>query len=348
MATLKDVAKRAGVSIATVSYVLNNRTDKVSDEVAQRVRQVVKELNYSPNMMAKALRMNKTNILGVLSEDITTYQVNNIIQGINQVAEEKNYQMVLADLGLSEKIWNGKFQDYSLVLNHQKEIEEKLKIFKSAGVRGIIYVGMHDRDVTGLVNTDIPLAYAYCYTNKLNDIAVDSDNEHISLEVVDKMIIKGHRRIGLISGPIDSIPAYRRLIGYQRALMHAGIAMDPDLIVYGNWGEKSGYIGGKKLMELADPPTAIFCMNDWMALGVMRALREKKISVPEQVAIVGFDNIDICEFVNPRLTSVSVPLLEIGREVTKTIIASIEDGNVDFTHKDLKCKLDEKESFRSC
>ena len=191
MATLKDVAKRAGVSTATVSYVLNDKLDKVSPEVTERIREVMKELDYQPNMMARALRSRKTNIIGVLSEDVTTFQVSSVLKGINQAADEMKYQIILGDLALSDKIWNGRIQDYTQVVNYREEIREKLNIFRAAGVSGVIYVGMHNRDVSNLLNTDMPLVYAYCYTKEEGDITVDCDNQVISRELTEKMAQKG-------------------------------------------------------------------------------------------------------------------------------------------------------------
>ena len=347
MATLKDVAKKAGVSTATVSYVLNGRLDKVGPEVTKRVQEVMKELGYQPNMMARALRSRKRNIIGVLSEDVTTFQVSSILKGINQAADEMKYQIILGDLALSDKIWNGRIQDYSQVISYQEEIQEKLNIFRAAGVSGVIYVGMHNRDVSGLLNTDMPLVYAYCYTKEEEDITVDCDNQVISCQLVEKMLHKGHRRIGLISGPVDSIPTYRRMMGYQEALMQSGITFDPSLIAYGNWSDGSGYTACMELLALENPPTAIYCMNDWMALGAMKALKEKNIAVPRQVEIAGFDDIDLCGFVEPPLTSVELPMTEIGREAAQIVVDLIHGKKVDDRHRELSCCLKERESFQS-
>ena len=183
MTTLKDVAKRAGVSTATVSYVMNQRTNKVSESVAAKVRKAARELGYQPNMAARALRSNKSNIIGVISEDIATYQVNNIVQGINQEADAQNYHIFLGDLNLNGKIWHDGIQDYGKVFDYRSQIQDKIDIFRTIGVAGIIYAGMHDRDVTGLVQTDIPLVYAYSYTQNEQDYMVDNDNQQVSMEV---------------------------------------------------------------------------------------------------------------------------------------------------------------------
>lgn len=346
MATLKEVAQLVGVSTATVSYVLNNKSNKVSKDVTDKVWKAVKELNYQPNLTARALRSNKSRIIAVLSEDITSYQVNNIVKGINQVANEQKYQIILGDLGLSEKIWNGKKQDYSKVVEYSDEIQNNLAIFKTAGVGGVIYVGMHNRDVTGLLHTEIPLVYSYCYTNKETDIAIDCDNQMVSATLVRQMIEKGHKRIGLISGPVDSVPAYKRLMGYQTSLMNGFIPMDPQLVTYGNWSDTSGYEACKQLFTVDNPPTAIFCMNDWMALGAYKFLKEKDIKIPQDVEIVGFDDIDLCQYMEPKLTSVEMPLAEIGREAAEIMIKIMEEGKVDSYNKELKCRIKERESFQ--
>lgn len=345
MATLKDVAERAGVSTATVSYVLNNRDKKISDQVAQRVRAAVAELEYQPNMAARALRSNKSNVIGIISEDITTYQVNNIVQGIIQAADSKNYQILLGDLSLNNKIWHDGFQDYSKVMEYRNEIQEKIRIFKTAGVGGIIYVGMHDRDITGLIQTELPLVYAYSYTQNEEDYMVNSDNQKIATQAVEALIQDGNKRVGLISGPVDSVPAFKRLMGYQTALMNAGIPLDPGLITYGNWSDESGALACRKLMELKEPPTAIFCMNDWMAAGAMRTLKEMGKRPGKDVSLIGFDNITLCDYVEPGLTSIGVPLTEIGGEAVLKIIALIGGEDVAVHREELPCRMIERETF---
>lgn len=345
MTTLKDVARKAGVSTATVSYVLNNSDKKVSEKVAQRVREAARELDYRPNMAARTLRLSKTNIIGIISEDVTTYQVSNILQGINQVADQENYQIILSDLNLNEKVWTGECQDYTRVENYREEIREKIRIFQVAGAVGIIYIGMHDRDITGLFQTDMPLVYAYCYTRSKKDYMVNADNQKITVQAVEAMIRKGHRRIGLISGPVESVPAYKRLMGYQTALMQANIMLDPGLIAYGKWGVASGGMACRRLMEQPAPPTAIFCMNDLMAIGAMKVLKEKGFEIGVDVDIMGFDDIDTCDLVEPRLTTIRIPLSELGRAAAHKMICLIQDRETGEHQEELPCTLVERESF---
>ena len=185
MVTLKDVAERAGVSTATVSYVMNNKENKVSEGVAKKVRMAARELGYQPNIAARALRSSRSNIIGIISEDIATFQVNNIVQGINQTADRENYQILLGDLNLNSRIWRDGRQDYSLVMDYRDEIRDKVEIFRMVGACGIIYVGMHDRDITGLLQTDIPLVYAYSYTKNPGDYMVNNDNQRVTTRAPD-------------------------------------------------------------------------------------------------------------------------------------------------------------------
>ncbi len=341
MATLKDVAEKAGVSTAAVSYALNGRKGKVSEEVANRIREIAREMNYQPNLMAKALRSSKSNLIGVVVEDIATFQGSNLVKGINQYAGEHGYHLVLYDLGLMDKIG----VNYNKIFEFQEEIQSTTEIFRSAGAGGMIFVGTHDRDVTGLMQYHRPVVYAYSYSKNENDYMVGYDNYNISKEVVSQMIAGGHKRIGLISGTVDSMPAYQRLMGYQTALMEAGIPLDPSWIVSGNWSVTSGQEACGKLLELEKPPTAIFAMNDWMALGAVKELKRKGLHVPGDIELVGFDDTDASYVSDPGLTSVQVPLVEIGRKAAELAIRLMENKEIGKNRYELPCRLIVRETF---
>ncbi|MDO4293320.1 MAG: LacI family DNA-binding transcriptional regulator [Eubacteriales bacterium] len=341
MPTLKDVAERAGVSTATVSYVLNNRSGKVSEEVSERVRRVVKEMNYQPNMLAKALRSSRSNLIGVVVEDIATYQGSLLVKGINRYAGEHGYHLVLYDLGLMDKIRG----NYGEIFDFQEEVQSTLSIFRSAGANGVIFVGTHDRDLTGLIRDKDSVVYAYSYSREEKDYMVGYDNYEITRQVVGKMIRKGHRRIGLISGPVDSAPTYQRLMGYQAALMEEEIPLDPSLIVSGNWSLVSGREACRKLLAKKEPPTALFSMNDWMALGAMKELRSCGYRVPEEMELVGFDDSDIAYSSDPELSSIRIPLEEIGQKAAELAIRLIEKRADSVRKYELPCRLIQRGTF---
>lgn len=342
MATLKDVAERAGVSTATVSYVLNDRKDKVSPAMAKKVRKVAKEMNYQPNMMAKALRSSRSNLIGVIVEDIATFQGSNIIKGINQYAGAHGYHLVLYDLGLMDKIGS----NYDRLFEFQDEIQNTMDIFRSAGTSGMIFVSTHERDVTELIHDERPLVYAYCYSRKDKDYMVGYDNQHIAQEVVERMIKKGHKRIGLISGTEGSIPTCQRLAGYQEALKEAGITLDPSIITSGNWSTVAGEEACRKLLAMKEKPSAIFCMNDWMAAGAMKEIKKCGYRIPEDIEVVGFDNTDVGYISEPGLTTIQIPLVEIGMKAAELAISLMEKRPAEAKYHELSCELIIRESFQ--
>lgn len=226
---IKDIAQLAGVSAATVSYALND-SGRVSPEVKSRILSIAAENNYMPNLIAKSLRANRTYTIGVLVEDIKVLATSRIINGIQKYAESHGYQILLSDLGLWEKI----DCRYDEAVLYKDKIQAALGLFKSLQADGIIYIGMHDRNITGLLDTDKLIVYTYCYTENKSDYMVTYSND-IAYDMVKYLIDSGHRKIGLISGPINSTPSHKRLLGYQTALMEHGIELNLKYISVGNW-----------------------------------------------------------------------------------------------------------------
>lgn len=342
--TLKDVAAKAGVSTATVSYVLNNRTDKVSEEVADRVRKIAQEMHYKPNIMAKALRSSNTNLIGVMVEDIATTQGSYLVKGINKYAGEHGYHLILYDLGLMDKIG----AEYNRIFDFRAEIDTTMDIFQSVGVAGVIFVGTHDRDLTGLIRADRPIVYAYSHSTDEKDYVVRYDNKNISYDAVSKMIKKGHKKIGIISGDMDSWPVRQRMEGYTAALEEHGIPIEKAMITFGNWSIDSGVAACLSMLALKERPTAIFAMNDWMAIGAIREIKKCGYRIPEDIEIIGFDNTDAAGFlVEPGLSTIQIPLEEIGMKAAEFAIAQIEKKEVEQRCYEFPCELIERETFRT-
>ncbi|MBB6284161.1 LacI family DNA-binding transcriptional regulator [Geobacillus subterraneus] len=342
MVTLKDIAERAGVSTATVSYVLNNKGN-VSEETRRRVLSILNELEYKPNQIAKSLKTRKTSTVGVIVEDITVFNAPEIVDGINEYAEEHRFSIILTNLRLYKRIGN----NFSDVEKYKSLITNALDSLLSKQVDGIIYIGVHPRDVTGLIpQIDKPLVYTYCFAN--SSYSVNYDDELASFEATSYLIEKGHRRIALISGLIDSIPAHKRFNGYHDAIMKYQLPFDPLYVKTGDWSYESGYKMAKDLLSQKIPPTAILAMNDLMAGGVLEACRELKIRVPEDISVVGFDNRECSMYYTPRLTTMDLPLREMGSISMEKILRLLSDGGelVELNTK-LKCRLIERESVSS-
>jgi LacI family transcriptional regulator len=305
---IKELSKLAGVSVATVSYVLND-SGNVGEETRQKVLKLAKEYNYKPNSVAKSLRTNKSNTIGVLVEDITVWFVPEIIKGIHSFADSNGKNIILNDLGLFSKIGN-RFDD---IVKYKDYINEKLSLLLSTQVDGIIYVGMHDRNIDNVIKKiDKPIVFVYCYTDNSDDAYVTYDNTEISYKIGEMLVRKGHKNIATICGTYDSKASYKRFCGFKKALYDQGVEIKNNYIKFGNWETTPGYNCAKELLMMEERPSAIFAFNDLMAAGALRAARELKISVPEELSIVGFDDRELSSYTSPMLSSVKLPLEDMG------------------------------------
>lgn len=342
MVTLKDIADRANVSSATVSYVLNDSA-QISKETRERVLKVVEELNYKGNKIAKSLRINKTNTLGVIVEDMTVFNSPRIIDGINEYVEQKGFHIILSNLRLNKKIDN----EFGKINNIASEIEENINDLLGRQIDGLIYIGEHPRDVTEIVATiDKPVVYTYCYTNREGDYSVNYDDKEAAYKATNYLIEAGHEEIAVISGLIDSNSTHQRLQGYHQALVDNNLIFDPDYIKTGDWKYETGY---KKCIELFSQkkvPTAIFAFNDLMAAGVIDAADEVGVGVPEKLSVIGFDNREFSSFCKPKLTTITLPLREMG-VTSAQILIDIINNKIKREKEEikLKCKLIERDSI---
>ena len=217
----------------------------------------------------------------------------------------------------------------------------------SKQVEGIIYVGAHCRDVSGLIDKlAIPVVYTYCYTDQESEISVIYDDELAAYEVTQYLIKMKHRQIAIITGPVDSIQSQERLKGYQRALYEPQILFNPEYLKIGNWERDSGYQAGYELLTLASRPSAIFAFNDVMAGGVIDAATELGLSIPGDLSLVGFDNRECSYSYTPKLTTMALPLNEIGKKAAELLIKQLShQGEKTYLQKQkLKCNLIERKS----
>lgn len=339
--TLKEIASMAGVSVATVSYVLNN-TAQVSDETRKKVEKIIKETGYRSNILAKSLRRNESFLVGVIVEDITVWHTAYIIDGINEIAEARGYNTILSNLRLLNKI-ESQFEHIS---NYQKDIDKALDVMIGMQVDGIIYVGMHDRKISHILqNIKKPVVYCYCYTEGEGS-SVRYSNEKTIYQMTQMLIEKGHKEFGVINGLKESEPASLRFDGFKKALKEAGILLKPENITCGNWKYREGREAAKKLLEKSDRPTAIVAMNDDMAVGVCDAAKELGFKIPDDISVTGFDNADIIQYVTPRITTVERPLQEMGHRSMELLFEGIKGTSVGDISITLPCTLIEGESVK--
>lgn len=324
---IKDVAEQAGVSVATVSRVLNN-SDSVKPDTFQKVMMVIEEMGYKPNAIARSLKVKNTKTIGIMIPDISSHFYPEVVRGIEDIANMYEYNVVLCNTDLKR----------------EKELKY-LDVLTEKQSDGIIYMS---NIITGQLaysfqNLKIPVVLISAEYGELPTVLID--NIAASKDMVKYLIEKGHKRIGMIAGQQnDYVAGISRVTGYYKALEEAGISVDEGLIAYGNYRFKSGYEGGKKLLTQENRPTAIFTASDEMALGVIRAATELKLSIPTDLAVAGFDNIDMAEKICPSLTTIAQPMYEMGAVGMRLLTKILNNEELEENKIILNYRLIERES----
>lgn len=349
MVSLNDIAKRAKVSVATVSNVLNS-TGKFSIKVKERVMLIAEELNYRPNMAAKTLKTSKSYLMGIVLEDITVSFVPEIIDGIEEYAEEHGYSIILNNLRLYRKV--GRRLENILVDLKQEEkildyIHGALDSMLSLGIAGMIYVGEHPRNVSILTQkVSIPLVHTICYSKFSTAYNVNYADQQGAYAAVKTLLDSGHKTIGVVSGPKESESTMRRMEGYKQGLLEADLQFDTDLIVYGTWEFESGYTKTKELLARRNDIDALFVMSDLMAYGASNYVNDSGLVIGKDISIIGFDNLLSNKTRQPTLASVSIPYHKIGRKAAEVLLNSIEKQVPTSSSIHLSCSVEAGESVR--
>ncbi len=338
--TIKEIARITGVSVATVSNIINHK-GRVGEDTRQRVEKAIREYHYTPNSVAKNLKTKTSRSIGVIAEDMTVFVMPEIIDGITECCEENDYQILLVNLRLYKK-----YSDTYYKTNHHREqVKAEIQKLISMQVDGIIYVAAHER-INDVIprNLSVPVVMAYSFSNRSEVPSVVVNDQGGAEKVTEYLLSKGHEKIGVIAGKKESFHTLSRLEGYQRALLRNHILYDPDYVVYGDWDRQSGYDAMDHLMS--NNPTAIFAMNDVMAGGVYDWLKEHDMVPGKDVAVVGYDDQVMSAYENPPLTTMGLPLRDIGYSAGEQMIGMLSDEgiHVGSGQIDVDCKLCERES----
>lgn len=325
MITISDVAKRAGVSIGTVSNVIN-KNGKVKKATAEIVLKAIDDLGYIPNTVAKSLKTSHTKIIGVLCEDVSAFSSGEIIDGICDYCEQNGYTITLCNLRVNRKVNHTvtfNYDELEASDSFQKDVLTNVNQLLATRVSGLIYIGVYPRDVKNVLPAlDIPVVYTYAYTT--NDDYCINYNDFQGAKLAVEFIIKNqHKDIAVISGSINSIPGHKRLLGYQTALMEHNLPFIPEYIRSGNWHYEDGYQQCQELLNLPKPPTAIFAMSDVMAYGAMNAAKDRGLHLPIDLSIHGFDDLELSSYTRPSLTTIGLPLKEMGLKSAESILKLI-------------------------
>ncbi|MEM7738045.1 MAG: LacI family DNA-binding transcriptional regulator [Deinococcota bacterium] len=332
--TSQQVADLAGVSRTTVSFVLNDTqlSKSISPETRNRVLRAAKELNYVPDAAARTLASGQTQTLGVVVADTQHLEVDAFIAKLlfklTDVSREHGFKMLIETV---DEIHGG---DAYQRLVSAKQIDGLLVVNPRAD----------DHALAEIVNSPFPVVLLGSMGNPNEYVVTHAPGAHL---VVDHLISLGHTRIAHISyGPMAYQSARLRLEQYQQRLEHANLPPDPELIRYGNFSAESGFEAMQSLLDLAQPPTAVFAGNDTIAFGVLAAIRERGLQVPEDVAVVGFDNLPLASYASPPLTTVQTSAIQQGQAGGEMLIQRIR-GEVAEQQRIIETKLIVRESCGS-
>lgn len=323
MATMKQVAERAGVSTSTVSHVIN-QTRAVSEDVRTRVLGVIDELGYIPNAMARSLKNDKSRTIGVSIPDNTNPSFAELLRGIEDAAFEVGYNIMLC---------NG-YEDARRQAAHLRSLSEKR-------IDGLILVAGAARGQLAplLASQRVPVVLADHEVPAVDTDFIGLDHEATGHAAACHLLGLGHSRIACVAGPRDEPRSLERVAGLRRALEEEGSALAPQYLIHGSPDCAGGHDAVRGLLALAAPPTAIFACNDLMALGGLCAAMEAGVAVPQQLSILGGDDLGMAAYSTPRLTSVSQPTYELGRQLTELLIARVRGNDGPLRRERLPGKL---------
>jgi LacI family transcriptional regulator len=321
--TIVEVAEKAGVSLGTVSRVINNDIH-VATETRERVLAVTRELGYVANRQARSLAGGKTNTIGVIVRDLGTGYIGEIIRGIDS---ELNLSGVDLVLYTTHRIVS-KEASYVTSLA-QGMVDGLLLVLPRSPVD---YIGT-------LMEHNFPFVLIDHQGTGTDCPAVGATNWQGSYNATEYLIKLGHQRIGFITGSMDLGCAEDRLQGYRSALRTHHISEDAELIYEGDFLQTDGYTGASALLDLPNPPTAIFASNDVMAMGVMDAVRNRGLRVPNDISVIGFDNIPQSAMVFPTLTTVQQPLEQMGRVATQMLLGILKNPEKESGRIELPTEL---------
>ncbi|MDX1636393.1 MAG: LacI family DNA-binding transcriptional regulator [Balneolaceae bacterium] len=329
-ATVEDVAKEADVSTATVSRVFSGSA-KVNEETTRRVLEAAKKLNYRPSRVARRLRAKHTKsmVIGLVVTDLQNPFFSEIARGVEDVAYANE---------------NG-----VIVCNSDEDPEKEsfyLDTLLDEQVSGLIMAptGKNTEYIRQINDRNIPVVFVDRFIPSLNVDTVTVDNLEGSYRAVKRLLDLGHRRIGIIGGIRGIYTTEQRFKGYRKALREQGITPEDELVIFMNSKEEGGIEGTRRLLALEHPPTAIFSTNNLMTLGCFEEMYRQKISVPGDIAIVGFDDMSWATALNPPLTAVRQPGYEQGKTATELLLKRLKNPNRPVSNIELRSELVIRES----
>lgn len=331
-ATIKDISEKIGVSTTSVSLVLNNKKNRISQKTKDLILETAKELNYHPNALAASLVTNRTNTIGLIICDIGNDFFSTLAKGVQDECLKHNKTLILCHTN----------DDYDQEL-------QALDTLIHRRVDGILYCATMNttsklfiESIRKMENANIPYVTIDRTYESLKISSINTDQKLGGYLATKHLLEQGHTKIGCITGPLNLRLSQQRLEGYMKALEEFQITYSPTLIVQGTFNVESGYLHTSSLLK--QNVTAIFAFNDMMAFGVLKYLNQHKIKIPEELALIGFDDVWACQVCNPPLTTIHQPIGDAGALAVKEVLALKEDKNKNWSQMILTPTLVVRES----
>jgi LacI family transcriptional regulator len=330
--TIYDVAREAGVSMATVSRVVNNNPN-VKPQTRKKVFEAIERLGYRPNAVARGLASKKTTTVGVVIPDISNPIFAEVARGIEDIANMYHYNIILC--------------------NADKRKEKEIRVINTLlekQVDGLLFMGgiVTDEHLQAFKTSSVPVVLCATADEKKTMPSVDIDHEGAAFDAVSELLREGHRDIAMITGTLqDPANGYARYQGYKRALESAGIPVREEYVRVGNYRYESGMEAAKYFLGMAKRPTAIFSATDEMAIGAIHAIQDAGLRVPEDISLISIDNIRMASMVRPQLTTVAQPMYDIGAVSMRLLTKLMNKDQVEQSQVVLPHEVIRRSSTRS-
>ncbi|ADO77278.1 LacI family DNA-binding transcriptional regulator [Halanaerobium praevalens] len=326
--TIKDIAKKANVSVTTVSRVLNNKPD-VGDQTRTKILKLIEELNYKPNSVARGLVMQKTHTIGLIIPDISNPFFPQVARAIEDKAQKSGYSIIFFNTD-----------------NHLEKEKKAVELFKSKQVDGLIVsLSLGNEEILKelkAANYPVVQIDRSVFSNSYPLVSIDNKNS--AYQMVEYMLKKGYKKIAHITGDLKTTTARDRLAGYKKALNDYQVEINEDYIIKGDYTQQLAFEAMQTLLKLKEPPTAVFAANDLSAAGVYKALFAAGLNIPADIAVAGHDDIDIASLLRPELTTMRQPKYSLGEKAVSVLLKMIDNYEAEVEAQILKTKLVIRES----
>ncbi|MCQ9123880.1 substrate-binding domain-containing protein [Rodentibacter caecimuris] len=330
MATMKDIARLAKVSTSTVSHVING-SRFVSDEIREKVMSVVAELNYTPSAVARSLKVRETKTIGLLVTATNNPFFAEVMAGVEQYCQQHQYNLIIATTGGDA----GRLQQNLRTLLHKQ-------------VDGLLFMCGDSRfNADTELTVSVPLVVMDWWFTELNADKILENSELGGYLATKTLIDAGHQQIAIITGNLKKSVAQNRLKGYKKALMESKIPLNPHWIVESHFDFAGGAAGMQKLLTTPHRPTAVFCCSDAIAVGAYQVLQQQGLRIPDDISVIGYDDIELSRYLSPPLSTISQPKAELGKLAVELLLQRIKNPNEPYQTLTLSPTLQLRKSIKN-